>query len=110
MGIGPISLGYITPALCAISATAACRICSGLSRWGASRDGEMDEPREHERAHLAARERLDNPHLVVNCNLHRLDGPVRATGVSLTNLEQLFSAGLARDRTAVGSDWMGLRP
>ena len=72
-------------------------------RW---RDGRA---REHERATLAAREGLDNLVWVVNCNLQRLDGPVRGNGRIIDELERLFAgAGWNVVKLVWGSDWDGL--
>jgi pyruvate dehydrogenase E1 component len=58
--------------------------------WCFVGDGEMDEPESHGGLRLAARERLDNLVFVVNCNLQRLDGPVRGNGKIIQELEALF--------------------
>ena len=53
-------------------------------------DGEMDEPESLGSITLASRERLDNLIFVVNCNLQRLDGPVRGNGKIIQELEADF--------------------
>jgi len=53
--------------------------------WVFCGDGEMDEPESLGAIGLAAREKLDNLIFIVNCNLQRLDGPVRATARSFRN-------------------------
>ncbi len=58
--------------------------------WCFVGDGEMDEPESVGGLALAAREQLDNLTLVVNCNLQRLDGPVRGNGKIIQELEGLF--------------------
>jgi pyruvate dehydrogenase E1 component len=58
--------------------------------WCFVGDGEMDEPESHGGLRLAAREKLDNLVFVVNCNLQRLDGPVRGNGKIIQELEALF--------------------
>jgi pyruvate dehydrogenase E1 component len=58
--------------------------------WGIFGDGEMDEPESIAGLALAARERLDNLTFVINCNLQRLDGPVRGNGQIIQELESLF--------------------
>ena len=63
--------------------------------WAFVGDGEMDEPESLAGLSLAAREGLDNLIFVVNCNLQRLDGPVRGNGSIVQELEGLF-AGAAR--------------
>ena len=77
--------------------------------WGVFGDGEMDEPESMSALTLAARERLDNLVWVVNCNLQRLDGPVRGNGRIVDELEQLFTgAGWNVIKLLWGSDWDGL--
>jgi pyruvate dehydrogenase E1 component len=69
----------------------------------------MDEPESMSALTLAARERLDNLVWVVNCNLQRLDGPVRGNGRIIDELEKLFSgAGWKVIKLVWGSDWDGL--
>jgi pyruvate dehydrogenase E1 component len=58
--------------------------------WCFVGDGEMDEPESQAGLRLAARENLDNLVFVVNCNLQRLDGPVRGNGKVIQELEALF--------------------
>ena len=59
--------------------------------WAFVGDGEMDEPESLAGLSLAAREGLDNLIFVVNCNLQRLDGPVRGNGSIIQELEGLFA-------------------
>ena len=59
--------------------------------WAFVGDGEMDEPESVAGLTLAAREDLDNLTFVVNCNLQRLDGPVRGNGSIVQELERLFA-------------------
>ncbi len=74
--------------------------------WGVFGDGEMDEPESIAGLTLAARERLDNLVFVVNCNLQRLDGPVRGNGQIIQELEALFTgAGWNVVKVLWGSDW-----
>jgi pyruvate dehydrogenase E1 component len=69
----------------------------------------MDEPESMSALTLAAREKLDNLVWVVNCNLQRLDGPVRGNGRVIDELEQLFAgAGWNVIKLLWGSDWDGL--
>jgi len=63
---------------------------SGRRVWAFLGDGEMDEPESLGAISLAARERLDNLIFVVNCNLQRLDGPVRGNGKIIQELEAVF--------------------
>jgi pyruvate dehydrogenase E1 component len=58
--------------------------------WCFPGDGELDEPEATAALHLASRERLDNLVFVVNCNLQRLDGPVRGNGKVIQELESMF--------------------
>ena len=58
--------------------------------WALLGDGEMDEPEALGAISLAAREKLDNLIFVVNCNLQRLDGPVRGNGKIIQELEAVF--------------------
>ena len=68
---------------------------SGGKIWTFIGDGESDEPEVLGTINIAARERLDNVVLVVNCNLQRLDGPVRGNGKIIQELERAFR----------GADW-----
>jgi pyruvate dehydrogenase E1 component len=77
--------------------------------WGVFGDGEMDEPESMSALTLASREGLDNLVWVVNCNLQRLDGPVRGNGRIVDELERLFAgAGWNVIKLLWGSDWDGL--
>jgi pyruvate dehydrogenase E1 component len=58
--------------------------------WAFCGDGEMDEPESLGAIGMAGRERLDNLIFIVNCNLQRLDGPVRGNGKIIQELESLF--------------------
>jgi pyruvate dehydrogenase E1 component len=74
--------------------------------WAFVGDGEMDEPESLAGLSLAAREGLDNLVFVVNCNLQRLDGPVRGNGSVVQELEGLFAgAGWNVIKLLWGSDW-----
>jgi pyruvate dehydrogenase E1 component len=74
--------------------------------WGVFGDGEMDEPESLAGLTLAAREGLDNLTWIVNCNLQRLDGPVRGNGQIIQELEALFTgAGWNVIKVLWGSDW-----
>src|SRR5881394_3623148 len=74
--------------------------------WAFVGDGEMDEPEALAGLSLAARERLDNLVLVVNCNLQRLDGPVRGNGSIVQELEGLFAgAGWNVIKLLWSGDW-----
>ncbi|MDD0973084.1 alpha-ketoglutarate dehydrogenase [Pseudomonas fontis] len=77
--------------------------------WGVFGDGEMDEPESIAGLTLAAREQLDNLTFIVNCNLQRLDGPVRGNGQIIQELEALFSgAGWNVIKVLWGSEWDAL--
>ncbi len=74
--------------------------------WTFLGDGEMDEPESLGAISLAARERLDNLVFVVNCNLQRLDGPVRGNGKIIQELEAVFrGAGWNVIKVIWGSYW-----
>ena len=74
--------------------------------WGVFGDGEMDEPESLAALSLASREKLDNLVFVINCNLQRLDGPVRGNGHIIDELETLFAgAGWNVIKLLWGSDW-----
>ena len=78
----------------------------GRRVWAFVGDGEMDEPESLAGLSLAAREGLDNLVFVVNCNLQRLDGPVRGNGSIVQELEGLFAgAGWNVIKLLWGSDW-----
>jgi pyruvate dehydrogenase E1 component len=74
--------------------------------WAFMGDGEMDEPESLGAASLAGRERLDNLIFVINCNLQRLDGPVRGNGKIVQELEGVFrGAGWNVIKVLWGSGW-----
>jgi pyruvate dehydrogenase E1 component len=74
--------------------------------WCYIGDGETDEPETLGSLTLAARENLDNLIWVINCNLQRLDGPVRGNGKIIQELEALFNgAGWNVIKVIWGSDW-----
>ncbi len=74
--------------------------------WAFLGDGEMDEPEALGAITLASREKLDNLTWVVNCNLQRLDGPVRGNGKIVQELEAAFrGAGWNVIKVLWGSDW-----
>jgi pyruvate dehydrogenase E1 component len=89
MGLGPLAAIYQARfnrylAARGLADTANTRV------WGFVGDGEMDEPESLAGLSLAAREGLDNLIFVVNCNLQRLDGPVRGSGKIIQELESVF--------------------
>ncbi len=74
--------------------------------WAFLGDGEMDEPESMGALTLASREQLDNLIFVVNCNLQRLDGPVRGNGKVIQELEAAFrGAGWNVIKVIWGGDW-----
>lgn len=74
--------------------------------WCMAGDGEMDEPESTSSLSLASREGLDNLVMVVNCNLQRLDGPVRGGGKVIQELEARFrGAGWRVLKVVWGRDW-----
>jgi pyruvate dehydrogenase E1 component len=74
--------------------------------WAFLGDGEMDEPESVAGLTLASREGLDNLIFVINCNLQRLDGPVRGNGSIVQELERLFTgAGWNVIKLLWGSNW-----
>jgi pyruvate dehydrogenase E1 component len=74
--------------------------------WAFLGDGELDEPESLGAITLASRERLDNLIFVVNCNLQRLDGPVRGNGKIIQELEAAFrGAGWDVIKVLWGADW-----
>jgi len=105
MGIGPINAIYQARFMRYLEH----RGLSGASSrrvWGVFGDGEMDEPESVGALTLAAREQLDNLTFVINCNLQRLDGPVRGNGQIIQELEGLFTgAGWNVIKVLWGSDW-----
>jgi len=77
--------------------------------WAFLGDGEMDEPESRGMIHVAATESLDNLTFVVNCNLQRLDGPVRGNGKIIQELEAFFrGAGWNVIKVIWGREWDGL--
>ena len=74
--------------------------------WAFLGDGECDEPETLHALHLAHREKLDNLTFVVNCNLQRLDGPVRGNGKIIQELEAIFrGSGWNVMKVLWGRDW-----
>ncbi len=81
----------------------------GRQVWAYLGDGEMDEPESLGAVTLAGREKLDNLTFVINCNLQRLDGPVRGNGKIIQELEALFrGAGWNVIKVIWGSGWDAL--
>ena len=108
MGLGPISSIYHARFMRYLQHRGLLDT-TGRTVWGVFGDGEMDEPESMSALTLAAREKLDNLIWVVNCNLQRLDGPVRGNGRIIDELEALFvGAGWRVIKLVWGSDWDGL--
>ncbi|HJQ68979.1 MAG TPA: pyruvate dehydrogenase (acetyl-transferring), homodimeric type [Blastocatellia bacterium] len=79
---------------------------SGSKVWAFLGDGETDEPESLGAITLASREKIDNLIFVINCNLQRLDGPVRGNGNIIQELESIFrGAGWNVIKVIWGSDW-----
>lgn len=108
MGIGPISSIYQARFLRYLQHRGIAST-EGRHVWGVFGDGEMDEPESVAALSLAAREKLDNVTFVINCNLQRLDGPVRGNGQIIQELESLFKgAGWNVIKVVWGSGWDAL--
>jgi pyruvate dehydrogenase E1 component len=110
MGIGPINAIYQARFLRYLGhrglLAAAPTHAAQRRVWGFFGDGEMDEPESVAALSLAARENLDNCTFVINCNLQRLDGPVRGNGRIVDELESLFAgAGWHVIKCLWSSDW-----
>jgi pyruvate dehydrogenase E1 component len=105
MGLGPLMAIYQARFLKylhgrGIADTAARKV------WAFMGDGEMDEPESLGAVSLGGRERLDNLIFVINCNLQRLDGPVRGNGKIVQELEAVFrGAGWNVIKVLWGSSW-----
>jgi pyruvate dehydrogenase E1 component len=105
MGLGPISSIYQARFMRYLDHRGLAHTAN-RKVWGVFGDGEMDEPESMSALTLAAREKLDNLIWVVNCNLQRLDGPVRGNGRIIDELEALFAgAGWRVIKLVWGSDW-----
>ena len=105
MGLGPINAIYQARFMRYLE-DRGIRPPSDRKVWAFVGDGEMDEPESLAGLSLAARERLDNLIFVINCNLQRLDGPVRGNGSIIQELEGLFTgAGWNVIKLLWSSDW-----
>ncbi|MBL6685543.1 MAG: pyruvate dehydrogenase (acetyl-transferring), homodimeric type [Methylophilaceae bacterium] len=89
MGLGPI-MGIYQARFLKYLHNRGIADTSNRKVWVFCGDGEMDEPESQGAISLAAREKLDNLIFVVNCNLQRLDGPVRGNGKIIQELESNF--------------------
>ena len=108
MGLGPMNAIYQARFNRYLHA-AASRTPSDQHVWAFLGDGEMDEPESLGAIGLAAREELDNLTFVINCNLQRLDGPVRGNGKIIQELESFFrGAGWNVIKVIWGREWDAL--
>jgi pyruvate dehydrogenase E1 component len=106
MGLGPIMSLYQARFNRYLQARNLVNWKSEPKVWAFLGDGESDEPESLGAITLAARENLDNIIWVVNCNLQRLDGPVRGNGKIIQELEGLFrGAGWNVIKVIWGGDW-----
>jgi pyruvate dehydrogenase E1 component len=105
MGLGPIQAIYQARFSRYLENRGLKKGTSG-NIWAFLGDGETDEPEALGAITLASREKLDNLIFVVNCNLQRLDGPVRGNGKIIQELEAIFrGAGWNVIKVIWGSDW-----
>ena len=105
MGLGPIQAIYHARFIKYLE-DRGLKKTTGGKVWAFLGDGEMDEPESLGSITLASREKLDNLIFVVNCNLQRLDGPVRGNGKIIQELEAIFrGAGWNVIKCIWGSDW-----
>ena len=108
MGLGPIQAIYHARFIRYLE-NRGLKESTGGKVWAFMGDGEMDEPESLGSITLASRENLDNLIFVVNCNLQRLDGPVRGNGKIIQELEAIFrGAGWNVIKCIWGSDWDAL--
>ena len=105
MGLSPIMAIYQARFNHYLEDRGLCKT-QGRKVWAFLGDGETDEPEALGAISLAAREKLDNLIFVINCNLQRLDGPVRGNGKIIQELEAVFrGAGWNVVKAIWGSDW-----
>jgi len=105
MGLGPITALYHARFLKYLEYRG-LKDTSNSHVWCYIGDGELDEPETLGPIHLASRDNLDNLIYVVNCNLQRLDGPVRGNGKVIQEMESFFKgAGWNVIKCIWGSDW-----
>src|SRR5690348_678054 len=108
MGIGPITAIYQARFMRYLE-DRGLKKRSNSKVWAFLGDGETDEPESLGAITLAAREKLDNLIFVINCNLQRLDGPVRGNGQIIQELEGAFrGAGWNVIKVIWGSEWDAL--
>ena len=105
MGLGPLMSIYQARFLKYLGGRGMAKT-DGRKVWAFLGDGECDEPESLGAISLAGRERLDNLIFVINCNLQRLDGPVRGNGKIIQELEGIFrGAGWNVIKVIWGSGW-----
>ncbi|HEV7617300.1 MAG TPA: pyruvate dehydrogenase (acetyl-transferring), homodimeric type [Burkholderiaceae bacterium] len=105
MGLGPLMAIYQARFLKYLEGRGLAKT-EGRKVWAFMGDGEMDEPESLGAISLAGREGLDNLIFVINCNLQRLDGPVRGNGKIIQELESDFrGAGWNIIKVIWGSGW-----
>jgi len=108
MGIGPINAIYQARFMRYLE-DRGLKKRSNAKVWAFLGDGETDEPESLGAITLASREKLDNLIFVINCNLQRLDGPVRGNGQIIQELEAVFrGAGWNVIKVIWGSEWDAL--
>ena len=108
MGLGPINSIYNARFMRYLESR---KLIAATDRkvWAFLGDGEMDEPESTGAIGVAVREKLDNLIFVINCNLQRLDGPVRGNGKIISELESLFrGSGWNVIKCLWGGDWDAL--
>ncbi|MCB1824559.1 MAG: pyruvate dehydrogenase (acetyl-transferring), homodimeric type [Candidatus Competibacteraceae bacterium] len=105
MGLGPLMAIYQARFLKYLGGRGLAQT-EGRKVWAFLGDGECDEPESLGAISMAGRERLDNLIFVINCNLQRLDGPVRGNGKIIQELESVFrGAGWNVIKTIWGRGW-----
>jgi pyruvate dehydrogenase E1 component len=108
MGLGPICAIYQARFMRYLEDRGLKKASNGKV-WAFIGDGETDEPESLGAITLASREKLDNLIFVINCNLQRLDGPVRGNGQIIQELEAIFrGAGWNVLKVIWGSEWDAL--
>lgn len=106
MGLGPITAIYQARFMRYLTARGLVEENKARKVWAFLGDGECDEPETLGAISLAARENLDNLTFVINCNLQRLDGPVRGNGKIVQELEGVFrGAGWNVIKVLWGAGW-----
>lgn len=108
MGLGPITAAYQARFMRYLE-DRGLKEHQGRKVWAFLGDGEMDQPESLAAISLAGREKLDNIIFVVNCNLQRLDGPVRGNSKVIQEFESLYrAAGWNVIKVIWGSGWDAL--